>query len=141
MSVFLFYGQRFPRQWLIFKNAIFGHETCMFDHWPKFQQWHIYSLSPRDSKLTSFSLCRQRFLRYWLTFKTVIFRHEIPEVAHILSFFSKGLKLSLFLLYGQRFPKYGPIFKIDIFGQKKLGKWPTFQKLHIRSLSTPSGRN
>ncbi len=50
-----------------------GHETCTLGHWPKFQRWHIHSLLPRGSKLSSFSLYGQQFLRYWPIFKTVIF--------------------------------------------------------------------
>ena len=73
-------------------------------HWPKFQA------------------------RYGPIFKLPIFGHEtwslaeVPEVAHIGSFYPKGSKFSLFLLNGQRFPRYGgPIFKIAIFGHET---WP-----------------
>ncbi len=51
----------------------------MLGHWPKFQKWHIYSLSPRQSKLSSLSLYGQQNLRYWPNFKTVIFRHEFQK--------------------------------------------------------------
>ena len=77
--------------------------------WPKFQKCNIYSLSPRGSKWSSFSLYGQRILRYWPNVKTVIFRHEFQKL-HIYSFYHRGSKLSLFLLYGQRFPRYGTFF-------------------------------
>ena len=126
-------------------------------HWPKFQKLHIYSLStPRGgwgggegwSKLGLFLLYRQRFQRYGWIFKLAIFGHEtwplakVPEIAHILPFYSRGAKLSfiqsiirfalhhstivlmaqiwrsLFSLYRQRFLRYGLIFQLAVFGQK-----------------------
>ena len=42
----------------IFKIAIFGHKTWP---WPKCQKLHIYSLYPRGSKFSLFSLYRQQF--------------------------------------------------------------------------------
>ncbi len=68
-------------------------------------------------------LCIQRFPRYRPIFKIAI-EHEIwqlgkvPEVAHILSFYTTGSKLRYFLLYGQRFQRYGPLFRIGIFGHE-----------------------
>ncbi len=46
---------------------------------------------------------------------------EVPEVAHIPSFYHRGSKLSLVSLYGQRFPQYGQTFKISIFEHEN---WP-----------------
>ncbi len=51
---------------------------------------------------------RATVFRYGPIFKLAICGHEtwslanVPEVAHILPFYSTGSKLSLFLLYGQR---------------------------------------
>ncbi len=97
--------------------------------WPKFQKFHIYSLSTPGwgSKLSLLSLYGQRFPRYRQIFKIAIYGHEawplakVPEVVHILSFYPRGSKLSLYSLYGQRFPRYGTIFKIPIFGHET---WP-----------------
>ena len=62
----------------------------------------------------------------------------MPEVAHILSFYSRGSKLSLFLLYQQRFPRYGLIFKMAIFGHdtwpSAIVLCPTGSKLSLFSL-------
>ena len=55
LSLFSFYGQRFLRYGLIFKIAIFGHDSKR-GHWPKFQKLHIISYYPRGSKLSLFSL-------------------------------------------------------------------------------------
>ena len=91
MSLFLLYGQWFPRYWPIFKIAIFGHET-----WPLAKVPEVAHISssfyPKGVKLSLFSLYGQRFVRYGEIFKTVTFGHEIwssakvPEVAHILPF-------------------------------------------------------
>ena len=112
-------------------------------HCQKFQNLHIYRLStPGGTKLSLLSLYEQRFLRYGPIFKIAIFGHEtwslpnVPEVAHIASFYNKGSKLSLFSLYGQQFPRYGQIFKIAIFGHKT---WPTAKApevAHIPSFYT-----
>ncbi len=48
---------------------------------------------------------------------------KAPEVAHTLSFYTKGSKLSLFLLYRKWFLRYGVIFKIAIFGHETC-HWP-----------------
>ncbi len=37
------------------------------------------------------------------------------EVAHILSFYTKGLQLNQFSIYGQRFPRYRSVCNISIF--------------------------
>ena len=47
MSVFLLYGQRFPRYRLIFKIAIFGHETSKVP-----EVAHVHSFDPKGSKLS-----------------------------------------------------------------------------------------
>ena len=77
-------GNNFRGNGWFSKNVIFGHETCMLGHWPKFQKLHIYSLSPRSSKLSSFSLYGQMFMRYWASFKTVIFRHNSRSCTYTL---------------------------------------------------------
>ncbi len=73
-------------------------------HWPKFQKLHnahIHSFYLRGSKLSLFLLYRQRFPTNWPIFKILIFGHEtwpvakVPEVAHILSFYSEGTTQSL----------------------------------------------
>ncbi len=57
----------------------------------KIPKWHIYSLSPRGSKLSSFSLYGQWILRYWPNFKTVIFWHEFQKLhIHVYSLSTPG---------------------------------------------------
>ncbi len=66
-------------------------------------------------------------MTYGRIFEIAISGHEtwskakVPEVAHTLSFTTRGSKLSLFSLYEPRFPRYWPIFKIAIFGHET---WP-----------------
>ncbi len=91
LSLFLLYGQRFPRYRPIFKIAIFGLETWQVAKVPEVA--HIPSFYPRGSKFSLFLLYGQRFLKYGPIFKIAIFGHEtlqvvkVPEVAHILSFY------------------------------------------------------
>ncbi len=76
------------------------------------------------------------FLRYGPTSKIAIFGHEtwplakVPEVAHILTLYTRAAKMSLFSLYGQRFPR---LLKLPIFGHEiwPLGKVPGVA--HIQS--------
>ncbi len=58
LSLFSLYEQQFPRYLPIFKNAIFGHETC---HWPMRQKLHMYiaSFYPKGAKLSLLSLYGQ----------------------------------------------------------------------------------
>ncbi len=71
---FSLYAQRFPRNRLIFKIAIFGHETWPLATVPEVA--HIFSFYPRGSKLSSFSVYGQQFPRYGLIFKIATFGHE-----------------------------------------------------------------
>ncbi len=102
--------------------AIFGYKTWTLTK--KIHKFHIYQYSLSTSwelKLSFFLLCGQWFPRHSQIFKIAIFGHETwplakgPEVACILSFYTKGSKLILFSLYGQQFLRYGLIFKIAIF--------------------------
>ncbi len=83
------------------------------------------------------NVSEQQFRRYWLICKITIFGHETwqlaktQQVAHTLSFHSRGSKLSLFSLYGQLFPRYGLSIKITIFGH---GAWPFVIVLGIAHL-------
>ena len=114
MSLFLFYGQHFLRQWLICKISILCHEIWKFKKGPKV----AYALS----KLI-FTL-RAAVIDILADFQTFIFGHEIwylktgPKVACVLSFYPTGLKLILFSLDGQPFSRYGLIFNITIFGHE-----------------------
>ncbi len=67
LSLFLLYGQWFPRYGPIFKIAIFGHETWPLAKVPEVA--HIGSFYPRGSKLSLFLLYGQRFLIYRPIFK------------------------------------------------------------------------
>ncbi len=144
MSLFSFYGHRFLRYRMMFKIAIFRHETWRFAKIPKVA--HILYFYPIGSKLTLFSLYEQRFLRYGPSFKTWpylgIKLGHWPSL-HIYSFLLRGagrLNLRLFSLCGQWFQDTGRFSKLPYLGMK-LCHWPKFQKLHIYFLSTPGGRN
>ena len=87
------YGQRFLIHGLIFKIAIFGHETLALK---RFQKLHIYSLSALWLKLSLFSFYGQWFRRYGPIFIIAIFGHEswpltkVTEVSNTLSFYPRG---------------------------------------------------
>ena len=99
-----------------------GHffQNCLclvtkLSHWQKIQKLHTYILSfyPKGPKMSFFSLCGQHFPRYGPIFKIAIFGHEIwplakvPEVAHILSFYSthaaRGQNWAYFHSMGHRY--------------------------------------
>ncbi len=99
---------------LIFKIAIFGHETWSLAKVPEVAC--IVSFYPKGSKLRLFLLYGQQFP----IFKIPVFGHEtwplakVPEVPHIMYCYPRGSKLSLFSIQVQRFSRYTPIFKIAI---------------------------
>ncbi len=130
------------RNWAYFRSMGSGFlDNCWFSklpylarklvHWPKFQTWHIYSLSnPRARNLAH---SRSTGSRFRDTGQFSYLGMNSKSCTYTLFLPPGGLKLSLFLLYGPRFPRYGPYLGM------KLGHWPKFEKLHIYSLSTPSG--
>ncbi len=61
LSLFLLYGQRFPRYGLISKIAIYGHENWNLRKVPEVA--YGPSFYPRGSNLSPFSLYRQPFSR------------------------------------------------------------------------------
>ncbi len=130
------------RNWAYFcsMGSVFRDNGCFWHAWPKFQKCHIYSLSPRGSKLSSFSLYRQRILRYWPNFKTVIFRHEFQKL-HIYSLSNPGgQNWANFCSTRSGFQDTGHFANLPYLGIK-LRKWPKFHKLHMYPLSTPGGWN
>ncbi len=137
MSLFLLYGQRFPRYGPIFKIAILGN-------WPNSRSCTYTLFLPQGVQIELNFALRSEVSE--IRIKIAIFGHEtwqvakVPEVAHIPSFYPRGSKLSLFFLYGQRFPRYRPIFKIPIFGHetRPLARVP--EVAHIASLY-PRGSN
>ncbi len=121
LSLFSLYGQSFLRYWTFFKIAIFGHETWPLAKVPEIAHIHCTVFLPQGVKLSLFLIYGQRFQRYRRIVKIAQNCHiwawnlaidKVPEVAHVLSSYSRGSKLNLFSLYGQRFLKYGTIFKI-----------------------------
>ncbi len=56
LTLFLLYGQRFPRYGPIFKIAIFGHETWPLAKVPEVAHNSILPFYPRESKLSLFLL-------------------------------------------------------------------------------------
>ncbi len=97
------------RYGLIFKIAIFGHETWNLKNVPEVA--YGPSFYPIGSKLSLFLLYMQLFPRYRPIFKVVIFGHEtwnlkkVPQIAYGPSFYPIGSKLSLFLLYRRPFSR------------------------------------
>ncbi len=75
LSLFLLYGQRFPRYWSIFRDigqfSILPYLGMKLGHWPEVAR--ILSFYPMGSKLSLFSLYGQRFPRYWSIFKNCHF--------------------------------------------------------------------
>ncbi len=65
---------------------------------------------------------------------------EVPEVAHILSFYPRGSKLSLFSLYGQQFLRHKRIFKIAIFGHETLPLAKVPEVAHMPSFYTKGSK-
>ena len=119
LSLFSLYGQRFPRYGLIFKIAIFRHETWQLAKVP--EVGHIMYCYPIGWKLGLFSLYGQRFPRYGPIFKKLPYMgmkvgHWIKFVKlHKCSFYPRGSTFEL-IFDGQQFPRYRPLFKIAIFG-------------------------
>ncbi len=79
LSLFLLYGQWFPRYGPIFKIAIFGHETWLFAKVPEVA--HIILSNPGGQNCALFLLYGQQFPRYGPIFKIAIFGHETWQVA------------------------------------------------------------
>ncbi len=96
LSLFLVYGQRFPRYRPIFK---LGHETWPLPKVPK--NAHILSFYPKGSKLSLFSVYRWRLPRYEPILEIAIFWHEtwqvakVPEVTHNALFLPQEVESEL----------------------------------------------
>ena len=124
---------------LIFKMALFGHETWPLAKVPEVA--HLLSFYPRQLKLSLFLLYGQRFPSYGPIFKIAIFGHKtwplvkVPEVAHMVSFYPKGGNWAYFHSMGSGFQDTGRFSKLPYLGMK-LGHWPKFQMLHIYFLNT-----
>ncbi len=118
------YAQWFPRYRLIFKIAIFGHETWPLAKVPELA--HILSFYPTGSKLSLFSLYKQRFLRYRLFSKIAIkLGHETWPLAfvHIL-FLPHRVEIGLiFTLLAGVSNFMGRFSKLPYLSMK-LGHWP-----------------
>ncbi len=91
LSLFLLYGQRFPRYGPIFKIAIFRHETGQMAKVPEVA--YTPSFYPKGVEIELVLALRAAVSEI---FKIAIFGHEtcalakVPEVAHIFPFYPMG---------------------------------------------------
>ncbi len=99
LSLFLLYGQRFPRYGPIFKIPIFGHETWQVAKVTGVA--HVHSFYPKGLKLRLFYLYGQWFPRYWAIFKIVIFGMKLGK-------WPKFQKLHVYNLDYSRVPNFTP---------------------------------
>ncbi len=137
LSLFLLYGQRFPRYGPIFKIVILGHDSWPLAKVSEVAHIHVLSFYHRESKLSLFWHYGPRLRRYRLIFKIAIFGPEtwplakVPEVAHTL-FLPQGFEIALifFCSTGSGFRATGRFSKLPYLGMK-LGHWPKCQKLPI----------
>ena len=94
---------------MIFKIAIFGHETWPLATDPDVA--HIAPFYPKGSKLRLFSLYGQQFPRYEPICKIATFGHEtwplvkVPEIAHIVPIVPPIPKFHSVLLYAWLYPR------------------------------------
>ncbi len=107
-------------------------------YWPKFQKWHIYSLSNPGAWNSEFSPYGQRFPRYCPLFKIFIFGQEFQKL-HIYSLSTlRGWNWGYFCSSGSGFRDTGHFSKLPYLGMK-LGHWPKFHKLHMYTFFLPQG--
>ncbi len=139
LSLFLLYGQRFQRYGLIFKIAIFGHET-----WPLAKLSYrccTYTFYPKGSKVSLFSLYGQRFPRYGpFYFKIAIFGYGPWPLSYTHTPFRpqtpEGVEIELILALWTAVSEIRVNFQnCHIWaGNLSIGQSP---KSYIYSLSTP----
>ncbi len=98
-SLFSLYRERFSRYGLIFRIAIFGHETWPLAKMPDVA--HIPSFHPKGSNLSLFSLYGQRFSRYGPISK-------LPYLAMKLGHWPKFQKLYIYFLNYPWVPNFTP---------------------------------
>ena len=122
--------------WAVLKIAIYGHENWLLAKVPEVA--HMLPFYPSGSNLSIFSLNGQAFLRYGPFFKIAIVGHEtwplakVPEVSYILPFYLKGSTGTYFRSTDSGFRDTCRFSKLQYLSMK-LGLWPKFQKLLIRS--------
>ena len=97
-GLFSLYGQLFPRYGLIFKIAIFGHQTWPLAKVPEIAHT-VFLLQAVEIEIVfaqSFSRYRGSNVRLILLYVAKFKVGKVPEVVNRLSFYPRGPKLSLF---------------------------------------------
>ena len=145
LSLFSFYGQRFPRYWPSFKTAILGHET-----------WNLKKKSRSCiSILSVFNVVLKFSLLFALLaavseinnrsiFKIPVFGHEIWNLENIietvLSFYPQESKLCFFRSMGRGFWD-ATDFQIFRFGYETFNLKNVPEVAYVLIFPPPGGRN
>ncbi len=145
LSLFLLYGQWFPRYGHTFKICIFGHETWQVARVTEVAQ---YPLSTPWGQ--NWAYFRSMGSGFWdmgrfskLPYSGMKLGH-CPKFQkfHIYSLSTQGGRnWAYFHSTGSAFWDTGQLSKLPYLGMKLGSSKPKFQKLYIYSLSTPWGQN